>query len=272
LRLRTGGTFEEFRIAVLACLEHHFDNHIHCGTWCTAKGAEGEAKEQHSLRFRSKTKHSEMYAKFSEFHEQFMEEDKLVQLFHAWDTNGVESFNKRLTKFLPKDRTYCFSIENKVRIHVAVGLQSVGYRKFYERVLERTGIAVAGDLTFLYLRGEDVEKEWKKDYKQLERVKARRLRGYFEKIRKERQKMISDNNRDLTYNSNMMMERQEEEGGSNGEQIRNSVGVKQCSHCGLSSHQRKTHRLCPMNKKYNLANDEKNKMREAGTLNDGLCM
>jgi transcription elongation factor Elf1 len=154
---------------------------------------------------------------------------------------------------------------------VAVGLQSVGYRKFYERVFERTGIAVAGDLTFLYLRGEDVEKERKKDYQQLERVKARRLRGYFEKIRKERQKMISDNNRDLTYNSNMMMERQEEEGGSNGEQIRNSVGVKQCSHCGLSSHQRKTHRLCPMNK-YNLANDEKNKMHEAGTLNDGLCM
>jgi uncharacterized phage-associated protein len=57
--------------------------------------------------FVAKQKNHEMYAKFKEYHKAFMDKDKLVQLFHGWDTNAVKSFNKLLTKFLPKDRTYC---------------------------------------------------------------------------------------------------------------------------------------------------------------------
>jgi hypothetical protein len=127
LCLRTKGTYKEFRIAVLACLEHHFDNHEHClDEWCPSKRAEGVARKKYSLRLCCKEKNHELYAKFKEYHEGFMERDKLVQLFYGWDTNDVESFNKLLTKFLPKDRTYCKTIENKARIHLVLGLQSVG--------------------------------------------------------------------------------------------------------------------------------------------------
>jgi hypothetical protein len=50
-------------------------------------------------------------------------------MFHKWDTNAFESFNKLLTKLLPKDRTYCSKIENKVIIRLVLGLpQSVGYK------------------------------------------------------------------------------------------------------------------------------------------------
>jgi hypothetical protein len=97
LRLRTKGTYEEFRVAVLACLGHHFDNHDHClDEWCPAKRAVNDSREKHSLRLRCKTKNNEMYAKFKEYHEAFMDKDKLVQLFRGWDTNAVESFNKCL--------------------------------------------------------------------------------------------------------------------------------------------------------------------------------
>jgi hypothetical protein len=61
-----------------------------------------------------------------EYHEQFKKDDKLRQLFHKYNTQKVEGFNKLLTKFLPKDKTYCQTIENEARIHLAVGLQSVG--------------------------------------------------------------------------------------------------------------------------------------------------
>jgi hypothetical protein len=65
-----------------------------------------------------------MYAKFKEYHDGFTEKDKLVQLFHEWDTNAVEPSNKLLTKFLPKDRTYCnTNIRNKARSHLALVLQ-----------------------------------------------------------------------------------------------------------------------------------------------------
>jgi hypothetical protein len=121
------GDYKEFQIAVLACLEHHFDNHEHClDEWCPARRAEGHSREKHSLRLCCKTKNLEMYAKFEEYHEAFMDKDKLVQLFHGWDTNTVKSFNKLLTKFLPKDRTFCNTIENKARIHVAFGPAKCG--------------------------------------------------------------------------------------------------------------------------------------------------
>jgi hypothetical protein len=78
--------------------------------------------------------------------------------------NAVESLNKLLTKFLPKDRTYCNTIENKSRIHLWLGLQTVGYKKFYKRLFEQTGIERDGKFTSLYVRMEDRMHAWKKIY------------------------------------------------------------------------------------------------------------
>jgi hypothetical protein len=45
LRIRKNGTFKEFKTGLTAVLEHHFDNHEHCGNWFKAKGKEGEKKQ-----------------------------------------------------------------------------------------------------------------------------------------------------------------------------------------------------------------------------------
>jgi hypothetical protein len=82
-------------------------------------------------------------------------------LFHGWDTNTVVSFNKLLTKFLPEDRTYYNTIENKARIHLALGLQSVGKKNFYERLFERTGMRGGGKFMNLYMKAEDRMHAWK---------------------------------------------------------------------------------------------------------------
>ena len=100
-----------------------------------------------------------MYLFMKKHHDEFMADDKLRQLFHEYDTNNVEGFNKFLTKFLSKDRTYCNTIENKARCMLAAGLQSIGYRQFYERVFELTGIKLSeNNMTSLLLRSEDAEK------------------------------------------------------------------------------------------------------------------
>jgi hypothetical protein len=45
LRLYASGSFEDFQTAVTAVLEHHFNNHNLCGTWCKAKyGSDAEKK------------------------------------------------------------------------------------------------------------------------------------------------------------------------------------------------------------------------------------
>ena len=78
------------------------------------------------------------------------------QLYHQYDTNNDEGFNKFLTKFLPKDKTYCLTIENKARSMLAVGLQSIGYRQLYAWVFECTGIGLEEDnIMTLFLRDED---------------------------------------------------------------------------------------------------------------------
>jgi hypothetical protein len=52
LRLRTKGTYKDFKIAVLACLEHHFNNHLHGGNdWHPAKNARYDVKTTHSCVF-----------------------------------------------------------------------------------------------------------------------------------------------------------------------------------------------------------------------------
>jgi hypothetical protein len=190
-----------------------------------------------------------MYAKLKEYHKAFMDIDKLVQWFHGWDTNAVESFNKLLTKFLPKDRTYCDTIENKARIHVALGLQiSVGYKQFYKRLFERTGIQGDDHFTNLYVRAEDGMHAWKKLYQRLEAVKLRRMEKVYKKLREGRQKLISNNQRDLTYSSGMMMETEAEEE-ARSRKTRRTTGERRCPHCNEDSHQRHASRLCPKNKR-----------------------
>jgi hypothetical protein len=82
------GPFEEFKTGLTAVLEHHFDNHEHCGNWCKAKGKDSEEKKEQILRFCCKTKNKAMYKHFQGLNEDFMDEDKLKQVFHTWDTNA----------------------------------------------------------------------------------------------------------------------------------------------------------------------------------------
>jgi hypothetical protein len=134
-----------------------------------------------------------------------MEDDKLKQLFHTYDTNLVEGFNKFLTKFLPKDRTYSQTIENKARTMVAVGLQSIGYRQFYKRVFSLTGIEMCDDdITYLFLRSEDGEKLWRKMNRKIESVKITRMRTLYKKLRDGVEKLKADNAKELGYETNMM--------------------------------------------------------------------
>jgi hypothetical protein len=112
LCLQCNGVYQQLKKAVLVVIEHHFN----CGDWCMA--TEGTAVEvgTNTLQFRCKAWHKQLYPFMKNKHEkEFMEDTKLQQLSHQDDTNRVEGFNKFLTKFLPKDRAYCQTIENQAR-------------------------------------------------------------------------------------------------------------------------------------------------------------
>jgi hypothetical protein len=245
LRLHSNGTYAEFRKAVLAVLEHHFNNHQHCAEWCKSATGTVEEIRESGLRFRCKVRNKELYLFLKGHHEQFMEDAKLRQLHHQYDTNNVEGFNKFLTKFLPKDKTYCKTIENKARSMLAVGLQSIGYRQLYERIFELTGIPIElDDITSLFLRDEDAKKLWRKVHRRKEGIKIIRMREQYRRLREGVEKLKADNAKALGYQPGMMGP-----GGNEGdpqcEQQR-----RPCKHCGFMSHSRISSKKCPKNKNY----------------------
>jgi hypothetical protein len=75
-----------------------------------------------------------------------MEDEKLKQLFHTYDTNLVEGFT--FDEFLPKDRTYSQTIE---RLELWWPLVSNHWvSQFYKRVFSLTGIEMCDDdITYL---------------------------------------------------------------------------------------------------------------------------
>jgi hypothetical protein len=252
LRLHCFGTYEEFKTAVLAVLEHHFNNHIFCGDWCKSGQGTTEQIQETGLRFRCKTRNNDLYLVMKKHHEKFMEEGKLRQLFHQYDTNTVEGFNKFLTKFLPKDRTYCQTVENKARTMLAGGLQSIGYRQFYKRVFTLTGIEMEeDDITSLFFGQEDSSKLWKKEHRRKESVKVTRMRMLYQKLKDGVAKLKVDNSKALGYSSGMMGPDGSNEEHGRRPKNRCVVGQKpDCPHCGRSSHSRKTSKQCPFNPKY----------------------
>jgi hypothetical protein len=252
LRLHSAGTYPQFTLAVSAVLEHHFNCHEHCGDWCQAgKGTEQEVRESR-LRLRCKIRDKELYLFLKKHHDEFMVEAKLQQLFHQYHTNDVEGFNKYLTKFLPKDRTYCQTIENRARSMLAVCLQSMGHRKLYRRVFGLTGIVLdEGNITDLFFRSEDSEKLWRQLHRGKESVKTTRMRDLYKKLREGVAKLKGDNAKALGYQAGIIGPGGEDDGEQQQQQHHGKkVSAKRaCNHCGRSSHSRRTSKLCPANPK-----------------------
>jgi hypothetical protein len=157
----TKGAHEDTWAAATAVLKNHFDVHEYCGEGCPARREEeasgGNFGNKGGLRFWCKTRKKDMCVFMKKHHDEFMEDEKLRQLFHQCDTQKVEGFNKLFVKFPHKNKkTCCQRIENAARCHLATGIQSVGCAKFYRRIFELTGIeSVKDDVAGLFLRSKD---------------------------------------------------------------------------------------------------------------------
>jgi hypothetical protein len=55
----------------------------------------------------------------------------LQEMLHEWDANIMEGVNKFFMEFLPKDHTYAMTIENMVRLYLAISIDSVRYTEVY---------------------------------------------------------------------------------------------------------------------------------------------
>jgi hypothetical protein len=170
--------------AVECALKHNFNDHSMCGEdWCRVKNLEGNELVEAKLKYRSKDTNEGFYLQVIALFEEFYV--LLGEMLHQWDTNIVEGLNKFFTKFLHKDRTYTLTIENKVRIYLAVAIDSVGYTDVYERIAKKTGFTYCEVQKELNLQ-LDQEKSYRRTYRKKESIKIRRMRKFYQKLSDEK--------------------------------------------------------------------------------------
>jgi hypothetical protein len=113
--------------SIKTAVEHHFgDQHDECGTWCRVKPLVGDERTSHQLKYRNKEVKGgkQFYDDVKLIVDEFA--DNSADMLHGWSTDMVEGMNKFFTKFLPKDRTYGLTIENRVKIYLEICIDSVG--------------------------------------------------------------------------------------------------------------------------------------------------
>ena len=126
-------TLELFGKQINTVLEHHFGNHQECGEWCPFLKAGNNDNKLFKLLYRSKNINEDLqiYDQLKLIFQAYTTAELLEQIFHPHNTNKNKSMNRLLTKFVPKNTYFCSSIAAKGRIHMAVGINSVGYLHYF---------------------------------------------------------------------------------------------------------------------------------------------
>jgi hypothetical protein len=180
--------------------EHHFGNHNDCGSWCRVKPLEGDERMEANLRYRRKREDKRFYDDVKTIVDEFA--DGSDEMIHPWSSDIVEGMNKFFTKFLPKDGTYGMSIENKVRIHLTVCIDSIGYVAMYRRLAEKIGWEL-GEVHKAMNKLLNARKRYTgmRKHRKLKKTRATRKRKYYEKLWEQSSKMVNANRKNLLYGS-----------------------------------------------------------------------
>jgi hypothetical protein len=90
------------------------------------------------------------------------------------------------------------SIENRVRINLAVCIDSIGYVATYGRLAQKLGLEL-GEVHEEMNKLLDVRKRHLRKHRKLKKTRATRKRKYYEKLRQQSSKMVQENRKNLLY-------------------------------------------------------------------------
>jgi len=137
-----------------AALEHHFDNHNHCGDWCPRKNKTQAERDATKKRCRCKNKDAKLCVLLEEMLLNYVAFERLSDVAHGMDTNCCEAFNNFMTWFAPKNKVYCGSRSLWNRVGLCIGIASLGCQACFQRLLKSLGIAMTPNV-FNFLSAKD---------------------------------------------------------------------------------------------------------------------
>jgi hypothetical protein len=124
----------------IAVLEHHFENHVYCdGSWCARKSKSAKQLEaerrQPGRYYRCKERDSEKYKLLKLIVDKYITIKKLKEVAHGYSTQQNESLNNQIAWLAQKNKTLSGSCSLSNRVHLALGITSIGYKPFVTELL-----------------------------------------------------------------------------------------------------------------------------------------
>jgi len=175
-----------------AVLEHHFDNHQHCGSFCHRKDQTPEEIAESTKCYRDKQKDKDLYDVLHNILAWFVTLEALRKVGHGYDTLVNESLNNTISWVAPKNKTYSTSQSLDNRISVAVGINGIDIYSFFCRLFQLLGIQMTEDVA-CYLKQIDSRRTYRiNKSRECEQKKKRQqkfheqLKDHTEKAKKER--------------------------------------------------------------------------------------
>jgi len=181
----------EFVQAGKAVVEHHFDNHEHCGAWCRRKDMTEEEKDGCPKVCRSKEKDAESHEHLNEAMARFVSLSALREVGHGMDAQANESLNNTFSWCAPKNKTCCGSMSLLLHIAIAVSIHTIGTERFFTRLFAKLGTQCSPLITRHLrqqqsIRAARLKRSRKKEVKLVRNLKLHeRLRKCTEDVKRE---------------------------------------------------------------------------------------
>ena len=167
-----------------------------------------------------------------------VEGEKLLSLYHPFDTQMNEGMNNAVSRRCPKNKVFTESGGLKYRVASVAGQQTQGVTKYNKDVYKRCGMKMSQLQESFWKQkekrrndGAAYKAQFNRKRKRNEKIHAAR----FEAVKQERY----DNKTGKTYSSGVaLLEDQDQEATTKNANA-------QCKHCGRNDHQRKSSILFP---------------------------
>jgi hypothetical protein len=230
--------FDIFSNKSQAVVEHHFNNHSHCNEWCSMrKGADATTEAKGNLKYRCKTENSKLYDQIHDVVSRFTTPVKLRECHHRYSYQKNESMNKVISRYVPKDRTFCKSMSLSSRVCLAVGLDSVRHKEYYQRFFDETKSDMPENTRRMLVKMSN-RKKYDGNYQAQPKRKRKRIEMKFGKMKEGLKKQMADKAMRLVYATRHSMGLDDE----GVEQAENNPNT--CIFCGVAGHKTRRAKIC----------------------------
>ena len=155
------------------------------------EGNKEKLKKRRKGYYRLNEKHSKLYNEMKTISRQLTTDDKIRECMHPYDSQINEAMDVSVAKYARKDRTYCTTMSLTNRVMIAMGVNNLGYYRYWNRVFESLKIDMSPALKH-HLQQKDKTEEKKRKYDAQPKRKKKRARHQYEKMQNELKKQIED--------------------------------------------------------------------------------